>query len=41
MDFFVSSSNVVVLIITLMIWSGFFFYVFKVDRRISKLEKGK
>jgi len=38
-NFLEQSSMYVVLIITLLIWIGLFSYIFKIDKKISKLEK--
>jgi len=37
-EFLDKHSLYVVLIITLIIWFGLFFYIFKVDKKLKKLE---
>lgn len=39
MNFFVDNAYIVTLVITLGIWIGIFGYLFRMDRRLSKLEK--
>jgi CcmD family protein len=39
LDFLVQNSIYVVLIIVLIIWSGVFFYLFRLDKKITDLEK--
>lgn len=38
-DFLEQHALYVVLLVTLLIWTGLFFYVFRVDRRLRKLEQ--
>lgn len=38
-DFLEQNSMYVVLIIALIIWIGIFFYLFKIDRNLKKLER--
>ena len=33
------SSNLVAMIVTLIIWIGVFLYLFRLDRKVSKLER--
>ena len=37
-EFLEPNSMYVVMIIVLMIWTGLFFYLFRIDRRIKELE---
>jgi CcmD family protein len=39
MDFIEQNSYYVVLIITLIIWTGIFLYMLSIDKKIKKLEK--
>lgn len=39
MDFIEQNSYYVVLIITLVIWTGIFLYMLSIDKKIKKLEK--
>jgi CcmD family protein len=39
MEFLEQNSIYMVLIISLMIWAGIAYYLFKIDSKISKLEK--
>jgi CcmD family protein len=39
MEFLEQNSIYIVLIISLMIWAGIAYYLFKIDSKISKLEK--
>jgi CcmD family protein len=39
LDFLADHQLYIVLIIVLMIWAGFLIYLFRLDGRISKLEK--
>jgi len=41
MDFLEKNSYYVVLIITLIIWAGIFFYLMSLDKKIKKLEDSK
>jgi len=34
-------SNYIVLVVTLIIWVGLFFYLFSLDRKVKKLEEKK
>lgn len=38
-EFLEQNSTYIVLLIVLMIWAGLFFYVFRIDQRVKKLEK--
>ncbi|MFI5144456.1 MAG: CcmD family protein [Ignavibacteria bacterium] len=38
MNFFVDNAYIVTLAVTLGIWGGLFGYLFKMDRRLSKME---
>jgi CcmD family protein len=38
-DFFEKNAMYIVLLIALIIWIGLFFYMFRLDKRIKKLEK--
>lgn len=38
-DFLEQNSVYIVLLIVLMIWAGLFFYIFRIDQRVKKLEK--
>jgi len=40
-NFLEQNSLYVVLIITLLIWIGIFSYIYKIDRKITRLEKEK
>ena len=33
--------NTVTMVVTLVIWIGLFFYLFRLDRRVKKIEKGR
>ena len=37
-EFLEQNSMYVVMLIVLMIWTGLFFYLFRIDRRIKELE---
>jgi CcmD family protein len=39
LDFLIQNSIYVVLIIVLIIWSGIFFYLFRLDKKLTDLEK--
>lgn len=39
MDFIEQNSYYVVLIITLIIWTGIFLYMLSIDKKLKKLEK--
>jgi len=39
MEFLEKNTLYIVLIISLMIWAGIVYYLFSIDRKISKLEK--
>lgn len=39
LEFLVQNSIYVVLIIVLIIWSGVFFYLFRLDKKLTELEK--
>ena len=39
LNFFEQRSFYVVLLITLIIWAGFFFYMIRLDNKVKKLEK--
>ncbi|MFN3344706.1 MAG: CcmD family protein [Chloroherpetonaceae bacterium] len=39
LDFLVQNSIYVVLIIVLIIWSGIFLYLFRLDKKLTELEK--
>jgi uncharacterized membrane protein YsdA (DUF1294 family) len=39
MGFFEQYAYLVVLVVTLLIWSGLYFYMYKLDKRIGKMEK--
>jgi CcmD family protein len=39
MDFIEQNSYYVVLIITLVIWTGIFLYMLSIDKKLKKLEK--
>ncbi len=39
LEFLTQNSLYIVLIITLICWSGIFFYLFRLDRRLSVLEQ--
>lgn len=39
LDFLIQNSIYVVLIIVLIIWSGIFLYLFRLDKKITDLEK--
>ncbi len=39
LDFLVQNSIYVVLIIVLIIWSGVFLYLFRLDKKLTELEK--
>jgi CcmD family protein len=41
MGFFEQNAYLIVLIATLLIWSGMFYYTLKIDKRIQKMEKEK
>jgi CcmD family protein len=38
-EFLEQNSLFVVLLVVLMIWTGLFFYLLRIDKRVSKLEK--
>ncbi|NOY06217.1 MAG: CcmD family protein [Chlorobi bacterium] len=38
-EFLSANSLYVVLVIVLVIWTGFFFYLFRLDRKLSKIEE--
>jgi CcmD family protein len=38
-EFLEQHSVYVVLIVVLMIWAGLFFYLYRIDQRVRKLEK--
>jgi len=38
-EFLEQNSLYVVLLIVLMIWTGLFFYLLRIDRRVTKLEE--
>jgi CcmD family protein len=40
-DFLEKNAMYIVLLIALIIWIGLFFYIFRLDKRIKKLEKEK
>ncbi|MCX6163737.1 MAG: CcmD family protein [Ignavibacteriae bacterium] len=40
-DFLEKNAMYIVLLIALIIWIGLFFYMFRLDKRIKKLEKEK
>ncbi len=40
-DFLEKNAMYIVLLIALIIWIGLFFYIFRLDSRIKKLEKEK
>jgi CcmD family protein len=40
-SFLEKNSYYVVLIITLLIWLGMFFYLFRIDKKIQKIENQK
>ncbi|MFA5404482.1 MAG: CcmD family protein [Ignavibacteria bacterium] len=40
-DFLEKNAMYIVLLIALIIWIGLFFYMFRLDKRIKKLEKDK
>jgi len=40
-DFLEKNAMYIVLLIALIIWIGLFFYMFRLDKRIEKLEKEK
>ncbi len=33
------SSNLIAMMVTLIVWIGLFFYLFRLDRRVTRLEK--
>jgi len=39
MGFFGQYAYLVVLVVSLLIWSGMYFYMYKMDKRIGKMEK--
>lgn len=39
LDFLIQNSIYVVLIIVLIIWTGLFIYLFRLDKKLSELEK--
>jgi CcmD family protein len=41
MGLFEQNAYIVVLTATLLIWFGMFFYTYKIDKRIQKMEKEK
>ncbi len=40
-NFLEQNAMYVVLFITLIIWTGIFIYIFRIDRKLSRLEKDK
>lgn len=40
-DFLEKNAMYIVLLIALIIWIGLFFYIFRLDKRIKKIEKEK
>jgi CcmD family protein len=40
-NFLEQNAMYVVLFITLIIWTGIFIYIFRIDRKLSRLEKNK
>jgi len=38
-DFFANNQLYIVLFIALVIWLGIFIYIFRIDKKLSKLEK--
>jgi CcmD family protein len=40
-DFLEKNAMYIVMLIALIIWIGIFFYIFRLDKRIKKLEKEK
>lgn len=40
-DFLEKNAMYIVLLIALIIWLGLYFYIFRLDRKINKLEKEK
>jgi hypothetical protein len=41
MGFFEQNAYLMVLIATLLIWGGIYYYMFRLDKRIGKIEKEK
>ncbi|MBL8017279.1 MAG: CcmD family protein [Ignavibacteria bacterium] len=41
MEFLEQYSNYIVLVITLIIWAGIFFYMYSIDKKLNKIEKEK
>ncbi|HMT12905.1 MAG TPA: CcmD family protein [Ignavibacteria bacterium] len=41
MEFLEQYSNYIVLVITLVIWAGIFFYMYSIDKKLNKIEKEK
>jgi preprotein translocase subunit YajC len=41
MGFFEQNAYLVVLVVSLLIWAGMYFYMYKMDKRIKKMEKEK
>jgi CcmD family protein len=39
MGFFEQNAYLVVLVVTLLVWFGIYYYSFRLDKRIQKLEK--
>ncbi len=40
-DFLEKNAMYIVLLIALIIWFGLYFYIFRLDKRVKKLEKEK
>ena len=38
-DFFEKNAMYIVLLIALIIWIGLFFYMFRIDKKLKKIEK--
>lgn len=41
MEFLEQYSNYIVLVITLIMWAGVFFYMYSIDKKLNKIEKEK